>query len=55
VEVHAFPWSEAAATAGLREDGLYLIRPDGHVALAASGQRSGTLRDHAARIGLRPG
>jgi hypothetical protein len=33
-----FPWSAAAAAAGLARDALYLVRPDGHVALAAATQ-----------------
>jgi 2-polyprenyl-6-methoxyphenol hydroxylase-like FAD-dependent oxidoreductase len=32
--LHRFPWSPAAAHAGLRQDALYLVRPDGYVALA---------------------
>jgi 2-polyprenyl-6-methoxyphenol hydroxylase-like FAD-dependent oxidoreductase len=34
--LHQFMWSEQADQAGLRRDSLYLIRPDGHVALADS-------------------
>lgn len=33
--LHALAWSHAAARAGLRRDALYLVRPDGYVALAA--------------------
>jgi 2-polyprenyl-6-methoxyphenol hydroxylase-like FAD-dependent oxidoreductase len=33
---HTLPWSDAAAMAGFKRDGLYLVRPDGHVALAAT-------------------
>lgn len=32
--LHAFPWTKAADTAGLRQDALYLVRPDGYVGLA---------------------
>lgn len=35
--LHVFAWSEAADRAGLARDAAYLIRPDGHVALAAGG------------------
>ena len=34
LRLHVFPWSESAARAGLARDASYLIRPDGHVALA---------------------
>jgi len=32
--LHVFPWSTAAARAGLARDASYLVRPDGYVALA---------------------
>jgi 2-polyprenyl-6-methoxyphenol hydroxylase-like FAD-dependent oxidoreductase len=32
--LHRFPWSAAAGQAGLQQDALYLVRPDGYVALA---------------------
>lgn len=32
--LHIFPWDEPARHAGLRRDAAYLLRPDGHVALA---------------------
>jgi hypothetical protein len=32
--LHVFPWSRGAARAGLAQGASYLIRPDGHVALA---------------------
>jgi 2-polyprenyl-6-methoxyphenol hydroxylase-like FAD-dependent oxidoreductase len=32
--LHAFPWSAEADSAGLARDALYLVRPDGYVALA---------------------
>jgi hypothetical protein len=34
IALHAFPWSERAAHAGLARNALYLVRPDGYVALA---------------------
>jgi 2-polyprenyl-6-methoxyphenol hydroxylase-like FAD-dependent oxidoreductase len=34
--LHRFPWSEAAATAGLARGALYAVRPDGYVGLAAT-------------------
>ncbi|TFW22778.1 FAD-dependent oxidoreductase [Duganella callida] len=51
--LHAFPWSEAAAEAGLLEDAAYLVRPDMHVALAMPRQETDVLHDLAARLHLR--
>ena len=36
--LHVFPWSAAAGRAGLKKAAFYLVRPDGHVALAGSDQ-----------------
>jgi 2-polyprenyl-6-methoxyphenol hydroxylase-like FAD-dependent oxidoreductase len=32
--LHLLPWTDAAHAAGFRRDGVYLVRPDGHVAVA---------------------
>jgi hypothetical protein len=32
--LHTFEWTKLAATAGLRKNALYLIRPDGYIAFA---------------------
>jgi 2-polyprenyl-6-methoxyphenol hydroxylase-like FAD-dependent oxidoreductase len=32
--LHVFPWSVAVRRSGLRRNGVYLVRPDGYVALA---------------------
>src|SRR5438105_14646586 len=34
LRLHVFPWSRSAAFAGFARDASYLVRPDGHVALA---------------------
>jgi 2-polyprenyl-6-methoxyphenol hydroxylase-like FAD-dependent oxidoreductase len=34
VALHAFTWTRGAERAGLKRDALYLVRPDGYVALA---------------------
>lgn len=34
LDVHRFPWSDAARRAGVQRDASYLVRPDGYVALA---------------------
>jgi 2-polyprenyl-6-methoxyphenol hydroxylase-like FAD-dependent oxidoreductase len=36
--LHEFAWQPAMANAGLHRDALYLVRPDGYVALASSEQ-----------------
>jgi 2-polyprenyl-6-methoxyphenol hydroxylase-like FAD-dependent oxidoreductase len=36
LSLHTFPWTTAAARAGLQRDAVYLVRPDGYVALAVS-------------------
>jgi 2-polyprenyl-6-methoxyphenol hydroxylase-like FAD-dependent oxidoreductase len=51
--LHAFPWSEDAAHAGLLEDAAYLVRPDMHVALALPRQEVDVLQELATRFALR--
>ena len=46
VALHEFPWHPAMARAGLHRDGLYLVRPDGYVGLAAPDQSSATVADY---------
>ena len=50
-----FDWDEAAEQAGFERDAAYLVRPDGHVALAMPRQDAATLGAFAARIGLNKG
>jgi 2-polyprenyl-6-methoxyphenol hydroxylase-like FAD-dependent oxidoreductase len=38
LSVHDFPWTDDAEEAGLAKDALYLVRPDGYVALAVPEQ-----------------
>ena len=51
--LHAWPWTETAAEAGLLEDAAYLIRPDMHVALALPRQELDALRGLIERFQLR--
>jgi hypothetical protein len=37
VALHAFAWQDSMAKAGFTRDALYLVRPDGYVALADAG------------------
>ena len=50
-----FAWNKAADEAGLARDAAYLVRPDGHVALALADQDAARLRAYAGGIGLSPG
>ncbi|WP_341960069.1 FAD-dependent monooxygenase [Planococcus maritimus] len=38
LELHEFLWEASMKDAGFKQDAMYLIRPDGHVALATDGQ-----------------
>ncbi len=48
-----FPWSRSAALAGLARDASYLVRPDGHVALADPLHRPARLQRYLDARGLR--
>lgn len=49
-----FAWSAAAHQAGLKQDAMYLLRPDGHVALASPDQDPDRLKRFMAVQGLAP-
>jgi 2-polyprenyl-6-methoxyphenol hydroxylase-like FAD-dependent oxidoreductase len=51
--LHRFAWSEGAKSAGMERDALYLVRPDGYVALASAEQSSTALRLYVDRFRLR--
>ncbi len=48
LELHAFAWQPAMHRAGIARNALYLIRPDGYVALADGSGRADRLRAYAA-------
>jgi 2-polyprenyl-6-methoxyphenol hydroxylase-like FAD-dependent oxidoreductase len=50
---HVFAWSDGAADAGIKRDAAYLVRPDGHVALASSEQSAPSLNAFVDRFRLR--
>jgi 2-polyprenyl-6-methoxyphenol hydroxylase-like FAD-dependent oxidoreductase len=52
VPVHTFAWSAGAVRAGLKRDAMYLIRPDGYVALADARQDVTRLREYLAKWGV---
>ncbi|MGE5727346.1 MAG: monooxygenase, partial [Gemmatimonas sp.] len=44
--LHSFAWAALAERAGLERSAIYLVRPDGYVALAANGGDAGVLRSY---------
>ena len=54
VPLHELPWAEPAGEAGLERDALYLVRPDGYVALADAEQNVAALRAHLSRFEIAP-
>jgi 2-polyprenyl-6-methoxyphenol hydroxylase-like FAD-dependent oxidoreductase len=50
---HVFEWTNAANHAGVEHHAMYLVRPDGHVAMASSEQSATKLRVFIERVGLR--
>jgi len=51
--LHTFAWNDAVADTGLKRDAAYMIRPDGHVALALPEQSPTKLKRYVDRLGLR--
>lgn len=54
IPLHAFAWSDDAARAGLRRGGAYLVRPDGHVAVASDTQDASVFQRYLASLAIRP-
>jgi hypothetical protein len=54
IPLHEFPWTEHADEAGLERDALYLVRPDGYVALADAEQDAQALQAHLSRFKIAP-
>ncbi len=50
--LHRFAWSEGAKQAGIKRDALYLVRPDGYVALASAAQNVSELKSYIGRFCL---
>ena len=48
--LHQFGWNERAGEAGVKRDALYLVRPDGYVALADAEQNVEKLHSYLARF-----
>jgi 2-polyprenyl-6-methoxyphenol hydroxylase-like FAD-dependent oxidoreductase len=54
VTLREFPWNDAVWRAGLMHDALYLIRPDGYVALAEPNARAQVLERYLESWGIGP-
>lgn len=50
--LHVFAWSASMEQAGLRRDAVYLVRPDGYVAVATKGDDTQALRSYLAEQAL---
>jgi 2-polyprenyl-6-methoxyphenol hydroxylase-like FAD-dependent oxidoreductase len=50
--LHAFPWRAEMKQSGLRRNALYLVRPDGYVAVATDRNYAETVRSYLAELGL---
>jgi hypothetical protein len=46
LQLHGFSWRDATAGAGLARGAMYLVRPDGYVALANAECDVAALRDY---------
>ena len=51
--LNVFVWQSSMARAGFQKDALYLVRPDGYVALADPAADPGRLREYFNERGLR--
>ena len=51
--LHAFPFSDSAKDAGFKRGALYLVRPDGYIALASFEQSASNLRTFVEQFHLR--
>jgi hypothetical protein len=51
---HNFTWSKEAETVGLERDAIYLVRPDGHIALANEGKNVDLLERYISEWKIRP-
>ena len=53
--LHVFPWQHVIRRTGLRRNAVYLVRPDGYVALADPDDSAARLEAYLDARGLRPG
>jgi 2-polyprenyl-6-methoxyphenol hydroxylase-like FAD-dependent oxidoreductase len=53
--LRVFPWRPTMAKAGLERDAIYLLRPDGYVALADSSAGTAAIAGYFSERGFKPG
>ncbi|MBP1887709.1 FAD-dependent monooxygenase [Sinorhizobium mexicanum] len=53
IPIHAFAWTPGAGEAGLSRDAAYLVRPDGHVAVAVDSQDPAPLLGYIAEFAIK--
>ncbi len=54
VPLHVYTWSDAMRLAGLRQNAMYLIRPDTYVALADPTQSADAVEQFFAKVQIKP-
>jgi hypothetical protein len=54
IALHELPWNEHTQAAGLERNSLYLVRPDGYIALADSKQDAEKFRNFLSRFKIAP-
>ena len=54
LSLHVWPWRAECGRAGLRRDSVYLVRPDGYVALADPDSRATRISDFLDRWKVTP-
>jgi len=54
LDLHRIPWKPEMRRAGVKRDALYLVRPDGYVALAEAKGDAGRLADYLDAHGIAP-
>ncbi len=50
LDTHEFAWGERAHDAGFARDAMYLVRPDGYVAMAMPEQSAGALKEYLSAL-----
>jgi len=53
--IHTFKWGKDAEDAGFDKNAMYLVRPDGHIALASKNQDVSKLIDYLDRLTIKSG